>query len=68
MCSQEEDFSDIVARVDSPGGDSLTKGAEMLVGNFELNPWRRSTFFWPLKETILIFYYMNGVIKRTDNR
>ena len=21
-----------------PGGDSLTKGAEMLVGNFELNP------------------------------
>ena len=39
MCRQEEDFSDIVARVDSPrGGNSLIKGAEMLVGNFELNP------------------------------
>ena len=40
MCRQEEDFSDIVAWLDSPGGegDSLIKGAEMLVENFELNP------------------------------
>ena len=38
MCKQKEDFSDIT-RVDSPpGGNSLIKGAEMLVGNFELNP------------------------------
>ena len=39
MCKQEEYFSDIVARVESPrGGDNLIKGAQMLVGNFELNP------------------------------
>ena len=31
MCKQEEDFSNIVARVDSPGGGSLIKGVEMLV-------------------------------------
>ena len=38
MCKQEEDLSNIVARVDSPGGESLIKGVEMLVGHFELNP------------------------------
>ena len=39
MCKQEEDLSNIVARVDSPGGGgSLIKGVEMLVGHFELNP------------------------------
>ena len=39
MCKQEEDFSNIVAWVDSPGGgESLIKGVEMLVGQFELNP------------------------------
>ena len=41
------------------------KGAGMLVGNFELNPYRRliwawpKLFFLPLKETIENFDYMN---------
>ena len=47
MCKQEEDLSNIVARVDSPGGGSLIKGVEMLVGHFELNPQRRSIWAWP---------------------
>ena len=39
-----------------------------LSGNFELNPERRPIWawpnlFWPLKETILNFDYMNGVNK-----
>ena len=43
-----------------PGGTPHMKGVGMLVGNFELNPFRRPIwvwpnhprFFWPLKETM----------------
>ena len=50
-------------------GNSHKKGAGKLVGNFELNPLkgdqsgRGPTFFWPLRETILNFDFMNRVNK-----
>ena len=50
-------------------GNSHKKGAGKLVGNFELNPLkgdqsgRGPTFFWPLRETMLNFNFMNRVNK-----
>ena len=69
MCKQKEDFSDI-ARVDSPpgGGGLPYKRDGDARRKFWIKPLKEiylgvaQSFFWPLKETILIFCYMNGVI------
>ena len=68
MCKQKEDFSDI-ARVDSPPGRELPykRGGDArrkfwIKPLKEINLGVAQSFFRPLKETILIFCYMNGVI------
>ena len=39
-------FSDRLEMTEPGGGDSRKKGAGTLVGNFELNPYRRPTWAW----------------------